>query len=300
VNLFSRIEEERTMKRRALMALAGVALATLALRAPAQTAVRIEKDVDYLGPGHAEKADLYLPAEIPPGKRVPAVVIIHGGGFTGGKKDAARELNIGSTLAANGYVGMSIDYALAAPGRPTWPRNLHECKTAVRWLRRNAERLHVDPDRIGAIGGSAGGHLATMLALTGPDAKLDPKGPYGEYSCRVRCAVDLYGPAELRFPTAMIAGTPEQAPELYKQASPITHATPDDPPMLILHGTADTTVPYQQSELLASVLKKVGIKHELMLIEGAPHTFHLQPKQKDLRPVVLGFFDQHLKNPPRK
>jgi acetyl esterase/lipase len=288
------------MKRRTLMALAGLALVTVAMRAPAQTPVRIEKDVDYLGADRAEKCDLYLPADPPAGKRFPAVVIIHGGGFTGGDKGAAREQNIGNTLAANGYVGMSINYVLAAAGKPTWPQNLHECKTAVRWLRKNAERLHVDPNRIGTIGGSAGGHLATMLALTGPDAKLDPAGPYGEYSCRVRCAVDLYGPAELTKPTAMIAGTPEQAPDLYKQASPITHATKDDPPVLILHGTADKTVPYQQSELLASVLKKVGIKHELMLIEGAPHTFHLQPKQQDLRPVVLGFFDQHLKHAPAK
>ena len=126
---------------------------------------RIERNVAYLLEGRAEKADLYLPLEIPKGRRVPAVVIIHGGGFTGGKRDAARELNIGGTLARNGYIGMSIDYVLAAPGKPTWPQNLHDCKTAVRWLRANAERLQIDPEHIGVIGGSAGGTLASWFLV---------------------------------------------------------------------------------------------------------------------------------------
>src|SRR5471032_2004287 len=99
--------------------------------------IRVEREVPFLDAGRTEVADLYLPLEIPKGQRVPAVVIIHGGGFTGGHRDAAREQNIGGTLARNGYVGMSIDYALADLGRPSWPRNLFDCKTAVRWLRAN-------------------------------------------------------------------------------------------------------------------------------------------------------------------
>src|SRR5687767_12569409 len=102
-------------------------LCALALPAATQTQVRVEKDVEYLGPGRAEKCDLYLPLDPKPGQRFPAVVIIHGGGFTGGDKAAAREQNIGTTLALNGYVGMSINYVLAAPGRPVWPQNLHDC-----------------------------------------------------------------------------------------------------------------------------------------------------------------------------
>src|SRR5437763_1668356 len=83
----------------------------------------------------------------------------------GGQRDAARELGIGTTLAENGYVGLSIDYLLSNDGhRVTWPQNLHDCKTAVRWLRKNADRLRVDPDHIGVIGGSAGGHLSAMVA----------------------------------------------------------------------------------------------------------------------------------------
>jgi acetyl esterase/lipase len=257
--------------------------------------VRIEKDIDYLGPDRAEKLDMYMPAEIAPGEKFPGIVIIHGGGFTGGDKGAAREQNIGNTLAANGYVCVSINYLLASEGRPSWPQNVHDCKRAVRFLRKHAEKYHIDADHIGVIGGSAGGHLTAMLGLTGSESGLDPAGADAEISCRVQAIVPMYGPATLKKDTVMLPSTREQAPELYKLASPATHATPDDPPALVLHGTADKTVPYSESEELAAALAKAGVEHQLVLVEGAPHTFHLQPKEQDLRPLVLGFFDKHLK-----
>ena len=256
--------------------------------------IRTEHDVDFLGAGRKEKADLYLPANPQPGQTFPAVVIIHGGGWSGGEKRAAREINIGTTLALNGYVGMSIDYVLANsehPG-PTWPQNLHDCKTAVRWLRANAERLQVDPAHIGVIGGSAGGHLAAMVGLCG--GELDPPG---QGDTRVQCAVDLYGPVlwfEQR-DLAMFRQTRAEAPELYKQADPRSHIDKNDPPLLILHGTADKTVAVADSEALAAAMKSAGAAYQLEIIPDAPHTFHLQPKQRDLRPLVLGFFDKHLK-----
>lgn len=274
-------------------------LASCGFAAAPPEGVRIEKDVDYLGADRKEKADLYLPAEVPKGQRCPGVVIIHGGGWSGGDKGAGREINIGTTLAQHGYVGMSINYALAykESSAATWPRNLHDCKTAVRWLRKNAERLHLDPDHIGVIGGSAGGHLAAMVGVTGPEAGLDPSGPYGEYSCRVQAAVDLYGPT-LWFATrdlAMFRKKRSEAPEQYRLATPMTHASKNNPPILILHGTADGTVPVADSEAFAAALKKAGAEHQLVIVEGGPHSFHLQPKQQDLRPLVLGFFDKHLK-----
>lgn len=256
--------------------------------------IRTEHDVDYLGGGRKEKADLYLPANPQPGQKFPAVLIIHGGGWSGGEKRAAREINIGTTLALNGYVGMSIDYMLANkdnPG-PTWPQNLHDCKTAVRWLRANAERLQIDAAHIGVIGGSAGGHLATMVGLCG--GELDPPG---KGDTRVRCAVDLYGPVlwfEQR-DISMFRKSRTEAPELYKQADPRTHIDKNDPPLLILHGTADKTVSVADSEALAAAMKTVGANYQLEIIPDAPHTFHLQPKQRDLRPLVLGFFDKYLK-----
>jgi acetyl esterase/lipase len=266
----------------------------VAFSAAADDDVRIERDIAYLAPERAERADLYQPAKLAPGQRCPAVVIIHGGGWSGGDKGAAREINIGTNLARTGYVGLSINYMLATKDgtTPTWPQNLYDCKTAVRWLRANAERLHVDPERIGAIGGSAGGHLAAMLAVTGPE--FDPPG---EGSTRVRCAVDLYGPM-LWFgerDLAMFRKTRAEAPEVYRQASPLAHVDKSDPPILILHGTADKTVSLDDSKAFDAALEKAGVEHQLVIVEGAPHSFHLEPKEQDLRPLVLGFFDKHLK-----
>jgi acetyl esterase/lipase len=271
-----------------------LSILTLASLASAAEPIRIEKDIDFLGPDRREKADLYHPNSTTSTTPTPAIVIIHGGGWSGGDKGAAREINIGTTLAEHGYLCMSINYLLANedhPG-PTWPQNLHDCKNAVRWLRTHAARLNIDPQRIGTIGGSAGGHLATMLAITGPE--LDPPGT-GDTS--VRCAINLYGPV-LWFQNrdiSMFRQTRTQAPELYRQADPLTHVDKNDPPVLILHGTADKTVPVADSEALAAAMQKAGAPHQLVIIPGAPHTFHLQPKQQDLRPLVLNFLDQHLK-----
>ena len=258
--------------------------------------VRIEKDIAYLPADRAEKADLYLPAEDT--ARHPGVVIIHGGGWSGGDKGAAREDNIGRTLAAHGYVCMSVNYLLADPQgkKPAWPQNLYDCKTAVRWMRANAERLHLDPDHIGAIGGSAGGHLASMVDVTRPKDGLDPSGPYGEFSCRVSCAVDMYGPVDLVDwkDIATLGKTRKEAPELYQQFSVMTYLDKSTPPILILHGTADALVDVQQSRSLDAALTALGVEHHLEIVEGAPHSFHLQPKEKDLRPLVLEFFGKHL------
>jgi acetyl esterase/lipase len=264
---------------------------------PPPEGVTIEQNITYLAPERKETADLYFPTKRAKAVRSPAVVIIHGGGWTGGDKAAAREFNIGTTLALNGYVAISINYVLATKDQATWPQNLHDCLTAVRWLRKNADRLQIDADHIGVIGGSAGGHLAAMVGVLTEKDGLDPKGPYAEFSCRVQCAVPMYGPMDLtdHRDIGMLGKTRSEAPELYRAASPVTYARKNTPPMLILHGTADKTVDLKQSELFAAALKKVGAVHELVIVEGAPHTFHLQPKQRDLRPVVLGFFDKHLR-----
>ncbi len=279
------------MKRWMLFVMAGLALA-------ARGGVQIVKDVDYLPAGRAEKADLYLPTELAPGARSPVLLWIHGGGFTGGDKAQKRELNIGTNLASRGYVVMSINYLLQAKGgAPIWPQNLHDCKTAVRWLRANAARLHLDPDRIAVAGGSAGGHLASMVALTKAEDGLDPKGPYGEYSCAVQCGMDFYGCVDLTswHASGMFAKPKAQDADLCRKASAQTYARKDSPPMLILHGTADKTVDIKHSETLEAALKKAGADVDFVRVPGAPHTFDLQPKQQDLRPLVLAFLDRHLR-----
>jgi len=266
--------------------------------------VRIEKDVTYLEPDRAEKADLYLPPVFESGKKYPGIVIIHGGGWVGGDKGARREINIGTTLASHGYVCMSINYALAKNGAHTFPQNIQECKRAVRWLRKNADRFQLDVEHIGAIGGSAGGHLTALLAVSGPEVGIDPEVD-GEFSCRVQAAVPMYphcastweGSVPPKpYPTLpMFAKSQAEAPELWDSASPIKQVSKDDPPMLILHGTADKTTPLDQSKQFNEAAKEIGIDSELLIVEGAPHSFHLQPKQRDLRPAVLAFFHKHLK-----
>ncbi len=264
----------------------------------ADDAVQIEKNIPYLGADRAEQADLYLPPNAPPGELRPGIVIIHGGGWTGGRRDANREINIGTTLAEHGYVCLSIDYLLqsAEPdAAKIWPQNLHDCKTAVRWLRANADKYQIDSSHIGVIGGSAGGHLAAMVGLTGSD--LDPPGPYAGQSTRVQAVVDMYGPMAHNRSRIdrLVDPTSPDVETLAKQITPLSHIDAGDPPVLILHGTADTTVDVEDSELFAAALAKGNVPHELVIIPDAPHTFHLQPEQRDLRPVVLGFFEKYLK-----
>ncbi len=274
-----------------------------------------QRNIAYLGTDRQEKLDLYLPPGHPsPAGPAPAVLIIHGGGWVGGDKGAAREQNIGETLAQAGYVCASINYVLGTDApeatfvdklATVWPRNLHDCKTAVRYLRSRAGELGIDPARIGVIGGSAGGHLAAMVGFTDDDDVSDPRELYSGHSSRVQAVVPMYGAHDLLdLATARKLDDQETAMALCRAASPVTYLTPDDPPTLILHGTNDKLVPVRQSELLATACRRNGSEFRLEIVDGGPHSFHLQPKQRDLRPLVLEFFARHLgassKIPPRE
>jgi len=267
-----------------------------------QYEIRIVTDLEYLGPNRNDRCDLYIPTDAAEVDRFPGIVIIHGGGWEGGDKSDDREKNIATTLARHGYVCMSINYVLAQQDRPAWPQSIYDCKTAVQFLRAHADRYQIDRDHIGVIGGSAGGHLSAMVGLTGPESGLDPPGPYKNVSSRVQAAVPMYGIHNLRTwrERAMVEkylGAPEQEdPVRWDAASPINQASVDDPPMLLLHGSADKGVPDSQSIELHKTLVKIGVESRLVIVEGAPHGFHLQPEQRDLRPLVVGFFDKHLKN----
>ncbi|MBC8355903.1 MAG: alpha/beta hydrolase [Planctomycetes bacterium] len=270
--------------------------------------VEVHKDVAYLGGDRQEKLDLYMPqrkeSESANARR-PAIVIIHGGGWHGGDKAAGREQNVGKTLAAAGYVCASINYELCPKSdsiaerlNNIWPRNLHDCKTAVRYLRAHANEYEINPSRIGAIGGSAGGHLVAMLAVTDREDGLDPDGPYSEFSCRIQAAVPMYGVHDVVAQAKVkhqLEGMSVPDRQLCRAASPITYITSDDPPALILHGTKDALVPTEQSQILYDSLSKTKVDATLHIIEGVPHSFHLQPKQEDLRATVIAFFDRHLR-----
>lgn len=284
-----------------------------ALPAP-PAGVILERDVAYLPPDRTETLDLYLPAERPAGTRSPGIVIIHGGGWTGGSKSAGREFEVGTTLAKAGYVCASVEYRMAKHDR--WPTNVYDCKNAVRFLRKNAALYGVDTGHVGVIGGSAGGHLALMVAYTDDVPALEPPTPYPGVSDRVQAVVDMYGITDIRtLKTIARDGTPlEIAPPRNTVfgdkpsvtdadralASPTSHVSPRVPPTLILHGTRDTTVDRDQSSELDKLLTQQNVEHQLVMVPGAGHTFDLErwsgrPLSLDLRPLVVGFFDRHLK-----
>jgi acetyl esterase/lipase len=264
--------------------------------------IKTIQDVSFLGGNRSEKLDLYLPVEDSGGRR-PAVVVVHGGGFHGGDKAARREQNICVNLARAGYVCASVNYRLCKKSdnlatrlKEVWPTNLHDCKTAVRFLRKNADQYMVDAEHIGAIGGSAGGHLVAMMALTDSDDGLDPTQPYEKYSCRIQAMVAMYGVHDVIAQAELMGNTLSESDVVFcRQASPVAWVTADDPPALILHGTKDALVPVKQSEVLHERLQAAKISTKLVVVEDAPHSFHLQPKQQDLRSEVIGFLDRHLK-----
>jgi acetyl esterase/lipase len=282
-------------------------MAALAQQSPAP---RVLADVAYLETGRAEKLDLYLPVPPAEGKLSPAVVWIHGGGWTDGTKNEARAKEICTTLAHAGYVAVSIDYML---GDGAWPTNLRDCKNAVRFLRAHAPEYHLDPARIAVAGGSAGGHLALLVGFTAGRGEFEPATPYPGRSSAVRAVIDMYGAADLtvdnyqqRRSTAAkqrVLGASGHDGEVWRTASPLSYVTKDSPPVLVMHGLADDTVNPAQSEQLVRVLQERGVVHEYVTLEGIGHTFSWQrwgkqPLPRDLRPVALAFLEKHLAPAP--
>ena len=286
----------------------------------ADAPLRIERDVAFLAPGRTEKLDIYFPALPAAGKLSPTVVWIHGGGWKSGDKGEARGTEICTTLANAGYVAISINYLL---GDNSWPTNLLDCKNGVRFLRAHAAEYHVDPARIAVAGGSAGGHLSLMVGLTTGKKEFEPDAPYPGVSSAVRAVIDMYGIANLSThgqtdakgePTATrklmnnslaaFSAANDEA-DVFRVASPVLYAAKGAPSVLILHGNADTTVDYQQSEELVRVFKERGVEHEFILLDGIGHTFdwetwNKQPLPRDLRPVALAFLAKHLAPAPAK
>ena len=246
--------------------------------------------------------DIYTPAR--PGKRRPAILAIHGGGWTGGSKSSYAALAPRFTRA--GYVMISVEYRLVKGNRNRWPAQIDDAQRAVRWVRAHAERYGIDPDRIGAYGHSAGGHLVAMLGTC--DTRDDHDPLLAGYASRVSCVVDTCGPTDFRDDArrlfnpkivplvyGLIGKMPNEAPALYREASPITHIDAKTVPFLIFHGTADNVVPIDQSERLLTALQKSHVESRLVRLPGEGHLFTRRDDQERWMKETLAFFDAHLK-----
>jgi acetyl esterase/lipase len=258
----------------------------------------LESDVTYARVGSTTlKLDLALPTEDRP--RFPAVVCLHGGGWVGGdRKQMARTIEV---LARRGYVAVAPDYRVA-PHR--FPACLEDCKTALRWLRGNAGKYRVDTSRIGAVGLSAGAHLACLLGMTEPADGFDG-GSYLDQSSRVQAVVSFSGPTDLTDKALyqpdiltgnlvpLLGALPTEKPEAYRKASPIHYAPQKPPPFLLVHGSADRAVPVQQAQALADKLKRQGGSVRVLVLENEGHTWSGPSLLKSID-AMLTFLDETL------
>lgn len=255
---------------------------------PGRSRHEVQRDIVY---SHSERggllADLYTPEGTGP---FPAFVLVHGGGFKTGSRDAYR--GWGEWFASHGYAAFAIDYALATPEAPSYPLNVLDCKVAVRYLRGEAGRLRLDPQRIGLMGGSAGAYLAAMVALTGGRQHPGSIDQDGDAADAVSVVIafagvyDLIGVWEhdqLTRPPGQhtelhIGGNPMTARARYFEASPIYHASSENTRgvrWFIAWGTRDEVVPPQQSETFVRHLTRAGALVRTAPIEGAPHFWYL-------------------------
>ncbi|MFP4248159.1 MAG: alpha/beta hydrolase fold domain-containing protein [Armatimonadota bacterium] len=232
-------------------------------------------DVQYaVADGSPLLLDAYLPAD---NDVHPAVIFIHGGGWRGGDRTGGFHAVNGERMMAEGVAVFSVSYRLS--GVAPYPAAVDDCLAAIRWVRENAGDLGVDPDRLAVWGGSAGGHLALMMGFLEPGPEdLDTAGERLENL--VRCVVAKNPPTDMTVDDEMhreralvtFMGAPrEEAPERYVEASPVTHLSPDDPPVFVMHGTADRTVPYNQALVLKERMGETGVPLTLLTFEGAGH-----------------------------
>lgn len=264
--------------------------------------IELEKGIEY-GQGGDEtlKLDLYTPKGLD--HPVPGLIFIHGGGWSKGSRDDYHFYCV--KFAEMGYVVATVSYRLVPEA--IFPAPVQDVKCAVRWMRANAEKLHVDPNQIGVLGGSAGGHLSMMVGYSSDVPELEGEGGNAEVSSRVQAVVDIYGPTDLTVDVA--TGHPtvlaffggkkiDEVPHDYELASPLTHLTADDPPTLILHGTIDELVPIEQADRLAANLKALGIPYRYDRLPGWPHTMDLaEVVNLRCREVMTKFLSEHLPLP---
>ena len=307
------------MRRTLSMLLLPLTLLCLVAAAPAPTTkpaaphlprgVTEERNLAYIPDGDpAQSLDLYLP-ETTPDHALPLIVWIHGGGWSGGSKDGCPALG----FIRRGYVVASVEYRLSQ--KALFPAQIQDCQAAIRWLRANHEKFHIDPDHVGVWGASAGGHLVALLGTAGGKHAFPPIGANEDQSDRVQAVCDFFGPTDFNTvvaqaeadktknvfhwnqgdPYSKLIGVPLNSdPAKGDAVSPVHYVSKDNPPILIVHGTTDSLVPFAQSTEFADALKHAGVDVTLQPMPNSGHggpAFTLPAVQQ----LITRFFDKHLK-----
>ena len=269
--------------------------------------IEILKDIEVGKVGNRIlHADIARPKTLPAGL-MPAVMWIHGGAWSSGSH---HEMQQTVQLANHGYLVLSIEYRLI--DEAIWPAQIEDCKLGIRWLRENAAKYNIDPDRIGCWGTSAGGHLAALMGVTADKPDLEGNGGSKGFSSRVQAVVDFCGPtvfdgrpeAYTSFTDKMAGGTYEQRPNVFKQMSPLENVNPNACPFLIVNGEKDTTVPIFHAQLMTDALKQAKVPVELIIVKNAGHGYTFvappgnppaEPSPGEVDAAVLKFLDANLK-----
>ena len=255
-----------------------------------------------------QKLDIYIQNS---NSTMPCLIWIHGGAWLAGSKEGlAKEID---TLLQHGYVVASIGYRLSSES--IFPAQIYDCKSAIRYLKKNGAKYNIDTAKIAVAGSSAGGHLASLIGTSSDILSLEEKtSAINKISCKVNAVIDFYGPTDFlimdelpdecedpmvhlypKSPESLLLGCNiEDCPEKVNMANPITYVTKDDPPFLIFHGTSDCTVTSKSSILLEKKLKEEGVMVDLHLIQNAGHGGEefITPEVKTL---VLNFLEKTLK-----
>ena len=260
------------------------------------------------GKSSAWKLDLAYPKDKTDKPR-PALVIIHGGGWIEGDKSSFTSLEYWAPgniidFAKLGFVAATINYRMSREA--PFPAALEDCKCAVRWLRAHAREYHIDVNRIGAYGNSAGGHLALLLGLLDKAAGFEGDGPYQDQSSMVQAVVSDSGPVDLdwRKPensgltkviSQFLAGPEDKLSERMRKASPVSYVAKGLPPLLLIYGGADTQVTIGPVDQFVSTLQKAGVQDvtyiRLGLVDHCPYSL---VRVKSLYPIVDDFFTRTL------
>jgi acetyl esterase/lipase len=259
-------------------------------------------DVPYCSMGgQPQKMDVYFPNS---GGPWPVFLYVHGGGWDKGDKAEGAGWKY---LNGQGYLVVSVNYRLAAYN-VKFPAMIQDVKCAVRYLRAHADEYNLDPNRIGALGASAGGHLVALLGTSDKSAGWDV-GEYLDQSSRIQAVVAeaVFADFTRTIPNSMqmaiyfaFGDLPGTSSKIDAAASPVTYITPDDPPFLIVHGEKDGYSPVDQAKTLDAKLKAAGVSSKLVIVQNGDHGLTSTngnptvPSPEEISRIILDFLNANL------